>query len=92
MSGMRLGSEPNWMLSAILKEGSRVFKLCKTFCTPIFFNSDPSKVAADPVKLSFLRWYIPVTTTSFMAFEAGAITTFLKLSVWDASNSRSNFS
>ena len=28
MSGMRLGSEPNWMLSAILKDGSRVFKLC----------------------------------------------------------------
>ena len=64
MFGNLFGSEPNWLSSIIAKAGSNVFRLCKIFCVPIVFNSAAEYVEADPVKLSFLRVKIPVTTTS----------------------------
>ena len=45
-------------------EGSSVFRLSSTFELPIIFSSLLVNVADEPVKLSFFRVKIPVTTTS----------------------------
>ena len=64
MSGILFGSEPNWVLSIILKDGSRVLRLCSTLEDPTCLSWSPLYVADDPVKLSFFLSYTPVTTTS----------------------------
>ena len=62
--GFLFGSEPNSILSKIINEGSKLFKLWKTFALPTRFKSSFFIVTVLPVKLSALRSTIPVTTTS----------------------------
>ena len=72
-SGILLGLDPESALSIILKDGSRVFRLWSTFCAPTLLSSSPLKVAEEPVKLSFLRRYTPVTTTSLILWASDFI-------------------
>ncbi len=54
-SGILFGLEPARLLSIILNDGSRVFKLWSTFCAPTLLSSSPLNEVDEPVKLSFLR-------------------------------------
>ena len=63
-SGSRLGLEPISRFSAIRNPGSMAESVRAMSVLLNFFRSSPLIVVAEPVYPSFLRWNIPVTTTS----------------------------
>ena len=81
MFGKRFGSEPNSLFSMMANAGSSVFKLCNTLEVPMLLNSAVEYVVAEPVKLSFLRVKIPVTTTSSISVASSASTTLISVRV-----------
>ena len=75
--GSLFGSEPNSRLSKIINDGSKFFRLWKTFALPTRFKSSFFIVMDDPVKLSALRSKIPVTTTSSSSPNSSSIATLI---------------
>ena len=74
-SGKRFGLDPFNTSSIIRKLGSIAANAFAMFVVLIFFKSSPFTERADPVKPSFLRLNIPVTTISDSSSLSSSITT-----------------